>query len=211
MLAQGDEDAADSAETGSSGRNKLPTIAHIATPVLEWATYVDFKPGRPIAGRRVKIKTTMATFSYARLFIASLALGLVMAGNAAAQTQSPPKPAEATSAAKTLKTSIIWQDEFEGPSGGAPDPHKWSYDLGAGGWGNNELEEYTNSRENSALNGQGQLVITVRRDAAGHYTSARLKTEAKFDFTFGRRQGSKSRKVRASGLPLGCWAPTSSR
>src|SRR5579863_682622 len=51
--------------------------------------------------------------------------------------------------------TLIWSDEFDGPAGAAPDASKWVFDLGAGGWGNHELEEYTNSRDNSHLDGSG--------------------------------------------------------
>ncbi len=54
---------------------------------------------------------------------------------------------------------LVWSDEFNGPAGSAPDQAKWKYDLGASGWGNRELENYTDSRDNSFLDGQGNLVI----------------------------------------------------
>ena len=71
---------------------------------------------------------------------------------------------------------IVWSDEFNGPAGAPPDPAKWNYDLGGGGWGNNEIETYTNSPANVFQDGQGNLVIRAIRDAAGNYTSARLQT-----------------------------------
>jgi beta-glucanase (GH16 family) len=83
-------------------------------------------------------------------------------------------------------TPPIWQDEFNQPVGSGPDPAKWVYDLGATGWGNKELQTYTDSRQNSfvaadpeATDGRA-LVIKAVRDAAGGYTSARLKTHGKF-------------------------------
>lgn len=74
-------------------------------------------------------------------------------------------------------------DDFDGPAGSAPDPAKWGYDLGGGGWGNDELETYTSSRENSFLDGNGNLVIRATKSAgqgATAYRSARLKTLGKF-------------------------------
>ncbi|MSU23636.1 MAG: glycoside hydrolase family 16 protein [Opitutus sp.] len=86
----------------------------------------------------------------------------------------------------------IWSDEFNQPVGSAPDPARWVHDLGAGGWGNNELQTYTATRENSsivddpaALDGRA-LAIRAVRSLAGGYTSARLKTEGKFTVTYGR-------------------------
>ena len=82
--------------------------------------------------------------------------------------------------------TLIWSDEFDGPAGAAPDSTKWAYDLGAGGWGNQELQEYTSSRDNSYLDGAGNLVIEARQSPAGGYTSARLKTAGKFAVEFGK-------------------------
>jgi beta-glucanase (GH16 family) len=65
-------------------------------------------------------------------------------------------------------------DDFDGPAGSAPDPAKWTYDLG-GGQTNDELEVYTNSRENSYVDGQSNLVIAAT-NSGGAYQSARLKT-----------------------------------
>jgi beta-glucanase (GH16 family) len=81
---------------------------------------------------------------------------------------------------------IVWQQEFDGPAGAAPDGSAWSYDLGAGGWGNNELQTYTDSRANSGLDGAGNLVITARREGDGSYTSARLQSNDKVEIQYGR-------------------------
>lgn len=76
---------------------------------------------------------------------------------------------------------LVWSDEFNGKAGSPPDPAKWNYDIGRGnppGWGNNELESYTNSTQNAFQDGNGNLVIRAIRDANGSYTSARLQTGA---------------------------------
>jgi beta-glucanase (GH16 family) len=88
--------------------------------------------------------------------------------------------------------AIIWSDEFNQPIAAAPDPSKWSYDLGGGGWGNGELEVYTDARENSAVVADAAasdgraLALTAVRSSTGSYTSARLKTSGKFAATYGR-------------------------
>jgi beta-glucanase (GH16 family) len=82
--------------------------------------------------------------------------------------------------------TLVWSDEFDGPARAAPDPAKWVFDLGAGGWGNQELETYSSSRENSYLDGAGNLVIEARRAAPGQFTSARLKTQSTFAVKYGR-------------------------
>src|ERR1051326_858747 len=71
---------------------------------------------------------------------------------------------------------IVWSDEFNGAAGSPPDSKNWNYDLGGGGWGNGELETYTNSTQNSFQDGNGHLVIRAIRNSSGTYTSARLQT-----------------------------------
>ncbi len=82
-------------------------------------------------------------------------------------------------------TNLIWSDEFN--TDGAPDSSKWGYDLGAGGWGNAEAQYYTNSANNVIVQG-GNLKITAKAETFGgsNYTSARLKSENKFEFTYGK-------------------------
>jgi beta-glucanase (GH16 family) len=81
---------------------------------------------------------------------------------------------------------LVWSDEFDGPAGSQPDAAKWTYDLGAGGWGNQELETYTNNARNVFLDGDGHLVIRALEPKPGEYTSARLKTKGKREFKYGR-------------------------
>lgn len=82
---------------------------------------------------------------------------------------------------------LVWSDEFN--TDGAPDPTKWGYDIGTGsnGWGNNELEYYTNRPENSVVQ-NGVLKITAIKESysGSAYTSARLLSMNKFDFTYGK-------------------------
>jgi len=77
----------------------------------------------------------------------------------------------------TTGWKLVWSDEFNDAAGTAPDPAKWNYDLGNNnGWGNGEVEVYTNSLSNVFQDGKGHLVIRAIRDASGKYTSARLQT-----------------------------------
>lgn len=78
--------------------------------------------------------------------------------------------------------TLYWSDEFE--MKGAPDSLKWTYNLGASGWGNNEVQEYTNSRKNSRVE-NGLLIIEAVR-TGDEWTSARLLSKGKFEFTYGR-------------------------
>ncbi|MGZ9676345.1 glycoside hydrolase family 16 protein [Flavobacterium sp. GNP001] len=91
-------------------------------------------------------------------------------------------------------TVLKFSDEFN--VDGAPDPSKWGYDLGTGtnGWGNNESQSYTSAADN-VLVSNGTLKITAKK-VGSSYTSARIKTENKFEFTYGKIE------VRAK-LPIG--------
>jgi len=88
--------------------------------------------------------------------------------------------------------ALVWSDEFDGPDGAMPDPAKWEMETGGNGWGNQELETYTDRPVNAQQTG-GNLVITARKEnykgtdkIQRNYTSARLKTQGKFEHAFGR-------------------------
>ncbi|MEM7333198.1 MAG: carbohydrate binding domain-containing protein [Chloroflexota bacterium] len=96
--------------------------------------------------------------------------------------------------------NMTWADEFNDPAGTPPNPENWSYEIGDGavngipGWGNDELQYYTDSTDNAAMDGNGNLVITAR-EADGSlqcyygecaYTSARLLSWYKAEFAYGR-------------------------
>ena len=82
--------------------------------------------------------------------------------------------------------NLAWSDEFSASALNASD---WNQEIGngSGGWGNNELEYYTSNLKNSFLS-DGKLIIEARKENAGgfNYTSARLTTQTKKSFKFGR-------------------------
>jgi beta-glucanase (GH16 family) len=85
-------------------------------------------------------------------------------------------------------TDLVWEDDFN--TDGAPDSTKWTYDLGTTdifgntGWGNQEAQSYTDNAENVIVEG-GSLKITAKKEG-NDYTSARIKTQGLYDFTYGR-------------------------
>ncbi len=95
--------------------------------------------------------------------------------------------------------NLVWSDEFNGPVGSAPNPANWTYDTGDGGWGNSELENYTNSTNNSrivsdtnATDGSALAIIAIDTQpgnpnygTVGRYTSARLLTSGLQSFQYG--------------------------
>ena len=93
-----------------------------------------------------------------------------------------------THAAYSQCANLVWADEFDGTS---LNLDNWSYQIGDGcdinlcGWGNSELQSY---QQANAVVENGELNITARQENAGNsrYTSARIRTINKLDFTFGR-------------------------
>ena len=85
---------------------------------------------------------------------------------------------------------LVWSDDFNGPKGGQLDKTKWTFDIGRGqnGWGNQELQYYTDRPQNVQMDGQGNLVITAIREnyEGAQYTSARFKTQGIFDQEYGK-------------------------
>ena len=94
--------------------------------------------------------------------------------------------------------TLVWSDEFSNSTGAnaQPNPAVWTYDTGAGGWGNDELEDYCGwnssaspcnaAAPNAYVGTDGYLHIVAEQPSAGVYTSARLKTEGLFSFQYGR-------------------------
>ena len=105
--------------------------------------------------------------------------------------ETPPAPVATTPTPSTppkeytFSETPTWQDEFN--YSGKPDPVKWGYELGGSGWGNNELQNYTNNLENAQVK-DGHLTITARKETSGNrqFSSARLLTKGKGDFLYGK-------------------------
>lgn len=95
--------------------------------------------------------------------------------------------ATAASAQAIPGRTLLWADEFSQADGTKPDSAKWGNDIGGSGWGNNELQYYTDRTENARIE-NGQLVIEARKEdfSGKSYTSARLLTKNKVSWTYGR-------------------------
>ena len=80
--------------------------------------------------------------------------------------------------------ALAWSDEF---SGNQVNGSSWTFEQGSNGWGNNELQNYTNTTDNAFVSA-GNLVIEARRETGGspNYSSARMITKGKKIFKFGR-------------------------
>ncbi|WP_227006208.1 family 16 glycosylhydrolase [Rufibacter latericius] len=118
--------------------------------------------------------------------LGSLGLLLALSGSSQAQT-------------------VVWEENFNGP---AINTNNWSFEVGDGcnknlcGWGNNELQYYTDRPENARIE-NGNLIIEARREAyqTRQFTSARLKTEGKVQFKYGTVEA----RIKVPDLRNGLW------
>ncbi|WP_443749812.1 chitobiase/beta-hexosaminidase C-terminal domain-containing protein [Asticcacaulis solisilvae] len=134
----------------------------------------------------------------------------VTPGDTASAVQS--QSISATIASNTL----VWADEFNNSTGAAiaPDSNTWGYDTGNSGFGNHELENYCawgatsggcdTANPNAFVGTDGVLHIVARQPSAGVYTSARMKSQGKFSFQYGRLEF-RARVPEAQGLWPAVW------
>ncbi|NBD35538.1 MAG: family 16 glycosylhydrolase [Chloroflexi bacterium] len=130
-------------------------------------------------------------------YIFCVLIGLALLS--ACASAATPAPATPTVTPTPDPTGVlVWADEFDAPDGSAVDPKKWRFDTGTGGdgWGNNELQYYTDTTDNAYIE-DGNLVIKAEAvDSWERYTSARLVTHGEASWLYGRFE------IRAK-LPIG--------
>ena len=111
--------------------------------------------------------------------------------SAAGQSSSSSETVSSSSSETTSSSNAepaaqyLWHDEFDGET---IDTSKWTFEIGtgAGGWGNNEWEYYTNRKENAYIKDGVLHIRAQKEDYEGQkYTSARMITKDKFAFTYG--------------------------
>jgi beta-glucanase (GH16 family) len=129
-----------------------------------------------------------------------LVAGIYFAGYISGKHAGEPK--------KTVSQAVawgdpVWEDQFDGASGQAPDPSKWTFvtgsreQLGNQGWGTHEIQTYCAPRganppvcdfrhPNAFLDGNGHLVLRAERTSDGSWTSARMTTLGLKEFQYGR-------------------------
>ncbi|MFF4248461.1 family 16 glycosylhydrolase [Streptomyces sp. NPDC001822] len=162
-------------------------------------------PHRAEKHRATRRRTTLSAFS---LLCCSLVLTALPAGASAA-----PDPHTAASAASSrAAAAVAFADEFDGPAGSAVDGGKWQTETGDN-VNNHERQYYTAGNSNAALDGQGNLVITARKENPGNYqcwygtceyTSSRLNTSGKFTSTYGHVE-SRMKIPRGQGIWPAFW------
>ncbi|MFY0512882.1 discoidin domain-containing protein [Streptomyces anulatus] len=173
------------------------------TTIHETASGAGFKETLDVSGtgRHVRLYATQRSGEYGYSL-----WEFQVWGTGGAPNPAPPLPAEPT------YDRLVFSDEFNGPAGATPDPAKWVPETGSGP--NNELEYYTENK-NAAQDGNGSLVLEARREPTPgsacppdplsgsttcQYTSARLNTYGKFQFTYGRVEA----RIKVSGTQ-GLW------
>ena len=126
----------------------------------------------------------MRPICWLEITLATLLLLLPACGGGSMSSAPAPPPAS--------QWTLAWSDEFSGSNGSAPDSTKWGYDVGGSGWGNQELEYYTNRTQNAYVQ-DGNLVIQALKEnytgsdgVTRNYTSARLLTAGHFSQAYGR-------------------------
>jgi len=117
------------------------------------------------------------------LFLACFLFSCSDKSSSGGSTPPPPPPPPPVTYDWSFGTTAVWTEEFS--SDGLPDAAKWSYDIGGSGWGNNELQYYTDGL-NASINA-GILKITARKEnySGKLYTSARMVTKNKADWLYG--------------------------
>ena len=98
-------------------------------------------------------------------------------------SDDPATPQDTSSKFPLDGWTLVWNDEFDGTT---IDPTKWGYDIGGSGWGNNELQYYTDRKENSFIENGNLVIQTQKEEYSGrHYTSARMVTKYRGDWLYG--------------------------
>lgn len=117
-----------------------------------------------------------------RTFRRALVAVVATFGLAAAAATAATLPASASAPTPPSGWTQVFLDDFNGSAGSGVNTSNWQYDTGtsypggAANWGTGEVESMTSSTGNVALDGNGNLLITPRRDASGHWTSGRIET-----------------------------------
>jgi beta-glucanase (GH16 family) len=101
---------------------------------------------------------------------------------------------------------LVFEDEFDGEAGSPPDPDYWTHDVGGDGWGNEQLEYNTDSTNNVYQDGFGKLrIVAIEEEYEGNaYTSGRITTKGKVEFTYGRFEA-EIRVPKGAGLWPAFW------
>lgn len=148
---------------------------------------IDIEPPSRLSISAVALSTWKRHLTRSLRHACLICTVLSFAGMGLAQSHAPVSPSS--------QWKLTWSDEFNDANGSAPDPAKWSFDIG-GKNPNSELESYT-SRPANVQQKNGDLLITARKEnytgadgVARQYTSARIRTKGLFSQAYGRFEAS---------------------
>jgi len=156
---------------------------------------------------------TKAGWPGAGLVLAAALVAGAGCGSSGGADRPPVSPTPAPPAAPSPAGdwTLVWSDEFEGPSGSLVDATMWTFDVGGHGWGNQELQYHTDRARNASLDGEGSLAIVAHAErytggdgVTRDYTSARLKTQGLFEQAYGRFEA-RLKVPRGQGLWPAFW------
>jgi beta-glucanase (GH16 family) len=190
--------------TASSGGNGGGGSITVATPTismtaqLNGAQLISMADGTPGTAIYFTVDGSTPNTSSA-LYISPLLLTANATVKAVAYSGSTASQVASQSISPNIASgTLVWSDEFTNTTAGniAPNSTFWTYDTGAGGWGNQELETYCAwgssaapcdaNNPNAYIGTDGYLHIVARQPSSGVYTSARLKTQGLFSLAYGR-------------------------
>lgn len=170
--------ATESTGIAVAGIDFIAASGVLSIPAGETLAYIDVSvPGKNVYEADEDFYVVLSSPENA-LITDNKATGIIKSNKSLQQTDPTGYTTPSSYPGYTLK----WNDEFNGTS---IDQNNWGYDLGASGWGNNELQNYTSLNANSYI-ANGSLVIEAIKGPNGNYTSARMITKGKRTFQYGR-------------------------
>lgn len=186
-----------SSDSGDGGNNGSTTPSNIQIQVTKIGATTALPNGDGSGDVTITVTATNATDYKIAINgqVLSATNGIFQYSFTSLGTNTYPVVASAYNGTNFISTSVdvtilvtptlVWSDEFN--TDGAPDSNKWGYDIGAGGWGNNESQYYTSRPENVIVEGGFLKIKTLRENYLGSpFTSARIKTQDKYSLKYGR-------------------------
>ena len=164
------------------------TINATATVSPGTVTNVNFFDGAILLGNNINSPFSFSVIGASSGAHALKAVGKDSGGNSVTSTVVN---VTVTNTPPAAGWQLVWSDEFTQADGTSPSSSNWGFDVGGGGWGNNQLE-YDTARTNNARIQGGQLVIEAKPESylGNSYTSARMLTKGKWSWTYGRIEAS---------------------
>lgn len=182
---------------GSTAATAVPTISAIAAQNgAQIVALADATSGATIYYTTDGTAPTTSSPIYEAPFLVSSSVTVKAIAQSTGNTAS--SIVSQSFAINLTSGTLVWSDEFANSTSTNTQPNAttWTYDTGAGGWGNNELETYCawgstispcdTSNSNAYVGTDGNLHIVARKPSAGVYSSARIKTQGLFSFQYGR-------------------------